>query len=99
MAMMTENPEKDKLDEMLELTRENNRILRSMHRRMMWSQVFTFIYWLIILGVAGWSFYFLQPYMAKYINTYQTIIKQIDSLDKQSKSLPENLQNVFNRVK
>lgn len=99
MAMMTENPEKDKLDEMLELTRENNRILRSMHRRMLWSQIFTFFYWLIILGVAGWSFYFLQPYMTKYINTYQTIMKQIDSLDKQTKALPGNIQSVLDKVR
>ncbi len=99
MAMMTENPEKDKIDELLDLTRENNRILRSMHRRMLWSQIFTFIYWLIILGVAGWSFYILQPYMTKYMNTYQTIMKQIDSLDKQSKALPANIQSVLDKVK
>ncbi len=98
MAMMTENPEKDKLDEMLDLTRENNRILRSMHRRMIWSQVLTFIYWLVILGVAGWSFYYLQPYMTKYMNTYQTIMKQIDSLDKQSKALPGSIQAVLDKV-
>ena len=96
---MSENPEKDKIDELLDLTRENNRILRSMHRRMLWSQVFTFIYWLVILGVAGWSFYYLQPYVTKYMNTYQTILKQIESLDRQSKALPANIQSVFDKVR
>ena len=96
---MTENPEKDKIDELLDLTRENNRILRSMHRRMLWSQIFTFIYWLVILGVAGWSFYYLQPYMTKYMNTYQTIMKQIDNLDKESKALPGNIQSVLDKVR
>ncbi len=99
MAMMTENPEKDKIDELLELTRENNRILRSMHRRMIWSQIFTFVYWLIILGVAGASFYFFQPYINKYMNTYQTIMHSIDQLDKQSKSLPSNIQGVLDKVR
>ena len=43
---MTEQFDYDKIDEILDLTRENNRILRTMHRRMLWSQIFTFIYWL-----------------------------------------------------
>ncbi len=94
--MTSENPERDKIDELLDLTRENNRILRSMHRRMIWSQVMTFFYWLIILGVAGWSFYTLQPYIAKYINTYQTIMKSLDKMDQQNKSFPDNLGQIFN---
>jgi hypothetical protein len=75
--MPTEKHELDKIDELLDLTKENNRILRSMHRRMIWSQVFSFIYWIIILGVAGWSYYLLQPYLLKYINTYQTIMASL----------------------
>ncbi len=97
--MITDTPEHDKLDEVLTLTRENNRILRSMHRRMVWSQVLTFFYWLVILGVAGWSFYQLQPYIMKYMNAYQTIMKSIDNLDQQSKSLPNNLQGILDKVK
>ena len=89
----------DKIDEILDLTRENNRILRSMHRRMLWSQIFTFVYWLIILGIAGWSFYFLHPYMKKYLHSYVVIMKSLDSIDQGGKSLPANLQGILDKVK
>lgn len=89
----------DKIDEILDLARENNRILRSMHRRMFWSQIFTYLYWLVILGVAGWSYYLLQPYMNKYIHSYEVIMKSLDSIDQNGKALPANLQGILDKVK
>ena len=89
----------DKLDEVLELVRENNRILRKMHRSMMWSQIFTYIYWLIILGVAGWSYYHFQPYITKYVSTYQSIMEKISSLDQQTKAFPSDIQGILDKVK
>lgn len=96
--MMSEEQSHDKLDQVLELTKENNRILRSMHRRMIWSQVFSFIYWLIILGSIGWSYYYLQPYISKYTNAYQTIMSSLTSLEEQSKSFPTDLQGILEKV-
>ena len=89
----------DKLDEVLDLVKENNRILRKMHRSMMWSQIFTFIYWAIILGVAGWSYYYFQPYLQKYVSAYQSIIQNIGSLDNQSKAFPGNISNILDKVR
>jgi hypothetical protein len=88
-----------KIDEILDLTRENNRILRSMHRRMLWSQVMTFLYWCVILGIAGWSYYLLQPYIVKYLNMYETISKSIDAMDQGGKTLPSNLGNLLDKVR
>ncbi len=89
----------DKIDEILDLTRENNRILRSMHRRMLWSQVFTFLYWLVILGIAGWSYYFFQPYVVKYLHSYEVIMKSLDAVDQGGKSLPANIQELLDKVR
>lgn len=96
---MTEQFDYDKIDEILDLTRENNRILRTMHRRMLWSQIFTFIYWLVILGIAGWSYYFLQPYLTKYLNSYETIMNALDTMDQGGKALPSNLQGLLDKVR
>ena len=96
---MSEEFSNDKIDEILNLTTENNRILRSMHRRMLWSQIFSYLYWLIILGVAGSAYYFLQPYMAKYLHTYESAVKMIDTLNEQSKSLPSNIGGLLDKVK
>ena len=96
--MITEEFNGSKIDELLDLTKENNRILRSMHRRMIWSQVFSYIYWLIILGSIGWSYYYLQPYISKYMNAYQTISRSLSTMEQQSKSFPNNLQGMLEKV-
>ena len=97
--MGTEEFAHDKIDEILDLTRENNRILRSMHRRMLWSQIFTFLYWLVILGIAGWSYYFFQPYLTKYLHSYETIMKTLNSMDQNGKAFPSSLQGLLDKVK
>ena len=89
--------EYSKLGEILELTRENNRILRSMHRRMMWSQVFTFVYWLLILGAMGWSYYFLQPYLTKYWTTYQNIMEAVSTLEVGGQAIPGDIGNFLKK--
>jgi uncharacterized membrane protein SpoIIM required for sporulation len=97
--MASEGFSSEKIDELLDLTRENNRILRTMHRRMLWSQIFSFIYWIIILGIAGWSYYLLQPYLTKYLHSYEVIMQSLDAMDSGGKSLPANLQGLLDKVK
>lgn len=91
---MTEQSDYDKMTELLDLTRENNRILRSMHRRMLWSQIFTFLYWMVILGVMGWSYYYLQPYLDKYWGAYQQMTKTLSNFENSSNSLQGLLEKV-----
>lgn len=97
--MNNEEFSNDKIDELLDLTRENNRILRKMHRNMVWSQVFTYLYWIVILGVAGWAYYTLQPYIMKYMNSFETIMKTLDTINQEGKALPMNLQGILDKVK
>lgn len=96
---MPNESEHDKLNTLLELTKENNRILRSMHRRMLWSQIFTIIYWLVILGVMGWSYYYLQPYFEKYLSTYQSIMKTLDNVQSQGSTLPTDFKGILEKVR
>ena len=96
---MAEQSDYDKLGEMLELTRENNRILRSMHRRMLWSQVFTFLYWCIILGVMGWSYYFLEPYLFKYWNMFQQLSTQLSGMQSGTMSFPADISTLLEKVR
>lgn len=93
-----ENSEHDKLDELLELTRSNNKLLRAMHRRYVWGQVFTFIYWLIVLGIAGWTYYFVQPYLMKYLGMYEKILSTMNSVQGQNTQLPSDLEGVINAI-
>ncbi len=96
---ISEESAHDKLDEVLELVRENNQILRTMHRRMLWSQIFTFVYWVIILGIAGWAYYYFQPYVERYIHTYQAIVGNLEALDSQGTDFPSELKSLLDKVK
>ena len=57
---------RQKMVELLELTRENNKILHGLRRSQRWNTILNIIYWLIIIGIAIGAFYFLQPYVEKF---------------------------------
>ena len=89
----------EKIDELLKLTRENNSMLTSMRRRMLWSQFFTYIYWLVIIGAMGWSYYFLQPYLEKYWEVYQRMSTQLAGIESGGISLPADLKGLLEKVR
>lgn len=65
--------EKELLKETAELTKENNKILRSMRRSARWSAFFRLVYWLVILGGAVGTYYLIQPYINTLIKSYQDL--------------------------
>lgn len=58
---------------MLELTRENNRMLRKMARRSRFHRVLAILYFLILLGGMLYLYYYLQPYIEKLFGMYEMI--------------------------
>jgi TRAP-type C4-dicarboxylate transport system permease small subunit len=62
---------------------------------MVWGQIMTIVYWLVVIGGIGWTYYYFQPYIKQYTNLYDAAIKAIDTFDEQSKSLPENFKGLF----
>ncbi|HEY9585301.1 MAG TPA: hypothetical protein VJJ02_01755 [Candidatus Paceibacterota bacterium] len=91
--------EQEKVDELLKLEKDNNHMLHRMRRSMVWSQVFTFLYWLFILGAIGWSYYFFQPYIEKYWGIYQSATKTLEGLQKTGNSLPGELQGILDKAR
>ncbi len=91
--------DEQKIDELLRVTKDNNAMLHRMQRRMFWSQFFSYAYWLVILGVMGWSYYFLQPYIEKYWEVYQGIATQLSSIEKVGLSLPLDLKSLLEKVR
>ena len=68
------DPESKKLlEETFELEQDNNKMLRSMRRSMMWGRVMSVVYWLVIIGISVGAFYFIQPYFNKIIGLYNSI--------------------------
>jgi hypothetical protein len=61
------------LEEIKQLTKENNKMLHSIQRRARVGVIMRVIYWTVILGAAVGAFYFVQPYIDEVTNTYKGI--------------------------
>ncbi len=83
-----------KIDELLDLTRENNKILRAMRRTQKWSSFFTFVYWMIILGSIFGTYYYFQPTIKKYMKTMQTSVDILQSFESKAGAIPTDLQSL-----
>jgi hypothetical protein len=76
------------MKELLELTRDNNKLLRKMRRHAIFGNVTRLIYWAIIFGVpVVLYYYFLQPYLGDLMNTYDSV-----------KGGAESIQNIGNQA-
>lgn len=87
-----------KLDELLEITRENNKILRGMRRTQRWKSFFSFVYWMLILGSIFGVYYYFQPTIKKYTETIQTSVGIIQNFEKSIGSIPTDMQTVKNLI-
>ena len=61
---------KDTLRKVLELELKNNSMLVSIKRSILWTRVFSVLYWIIIIGVAIGAYYYVQPYIDGVLKAY-----------------------------
>jgi ABC-type uncharacterized transport system fused permease/ATPase subunit len=79
----------EKLDEMYEMIKENNEILRSLLRRERFATAIRIAYWLIVIGVVGGAFYFIKPYAQTVMSNVSSLQNAINSLNGVTTSMPE----------
>ena len=87
-----------KVDELIELTRENNKILRSMRSTQRWGSFFRLAYWMVILGSVFGVYYYFQPTIQKYLKTVQTSISILQKFESTAGAIPTDLQAVKNLI-
>jgi hypothetical protein len=58
------------VEETMELSKDNNRMLHAIQRRAKTALVFRVVYWVFIIGAAAGAFYFIQPYVDGIMNAY-----------------------------
>lgn len=85
-----------KVDELLEITRENNKILRGMRRSQRLSSFFSLIYWAVILGSILGTYYYFQPTIQKYMKILQASESILQNFEKSIGSVPVDMQMVKN---
>ncbi len=75
------SPEERKLlDETVELSRENNQMLRRMQSRLRLANFFSWLKWLIIIGTTIGAYYYLQPYLDQVLKMYSIVSEQFRNL-------------------
>ncbi len=76
--------DKHLLEEAVELSRENNKILKSMQRSARIGRIITILYWTVIIGATVGAFYAIQPYIEQLLSVYSGIQGGVN-----------NIQNLF----
>lgn len=68
------------LNELLDLTRENNKILKGMRSSNRWGSFFKFIYYGLIMGLMVSSYYFIQPMIEPLLKTFQGLTDSVQNV-------------------
>jgi hypothetical protein len=74
--------DKIKLARALELSEENNNILKKMLRNMRWGRLFRVLYWGVIIAVSVGAVYYVQPYVDQMQTVYKNAKTTLDSVNK-----------------
>ncbi len=88
--------ESKNIEEILELTRENNKILRTIRRTQRWKSLFTFVYWTLILGSIFGVYYYFQPTIQKYMQTMKTSADLLQNIQNKAGAIPTDVQMLKN---
>jgi len=65
---------KEQLAEVAKLTRQNNKIMRGIQHSMKMSMIFRTLYWIVIIGSMVGAYYYLQPFIDNFSQTYDKLI-------------------------
>ncbi len=65
-----EPEDKKLLEETYSLAEENNKMLHSIKRSMIWARIMSILYWVLIIGVSVGAFYFIQPFLDQAMSVY-----------------------------
>jgi hypothetical protein len=85
--------EKALLEEAVELSRENNKMLRKVRGVQKRQAIWSFIKIILIIAIAFGSFYYLEPYLNKLMNLYGQITGTGVKVD------PTTLQNALKNIR
>ena len=88
---------KKAVEESLELSRENNKILRRMQSNLRWGRAFRIFYWVIIIGSMLGTYYYFQPFFEDLLKRYNSVMSTFSQLQKTGSST-NDLLNTLNSL-
>jgi len=88
--------EKEMLEEALETSRENNKLIKKIWRDVKMRRITKAVYWIIIIGLALGAYYYVQPILegfgASFSNAKDTFTTGIENFQKINEMIPELLK-------
>lgn len=94
-----EDEERRLLRETLEIEKENNRLLRRMHRDAVIGRIITLLVWAVMIGAPiVLYYYFLSPYVAQIQETYRGLEESAKGAQSLKDELPEWAREWFDTM-
>ena len=84
----------EKINKILELTAENNEIIKKMRRSQKIQNTFRVIYWIILISTTLGIYYFLKPTILTIFNDYNSIKTNINYLNNNSTNI-DQIKNIL----
>ena len=91
-SRMDDSEIKDLLLKNLELSKENNKLLRKLRSSQRWSNITRTMYWLLLIGISIGAFYFVQPYIDQIKSVYLQAGTDYDQFKNIGNNLPSFLK-------
>ncbi len=86
----------EKLDAIYQMTLENHEVLKTIRRQQYMATAFRLLYWLVILGVLGGTYYYLKPILDVVMGNAAHLQDTFMQLNQLKDQLPE--ARVINQV-
>ncbi len=86
----------EKLDAIYEMTLENHEVLRTIRRQQYFSTITRLLYWLIVLGLIGGTYYYVRPFIGLITNNAASLEEKVMQFNQIKNQLPDS--NMLNQV-
>jgi len=87
--------DRDILEKTARLAEENNKLLKKVHRSIVWGRAVRIIYWIILIGAALGAYYFIQPYIDKVLGVYDGLTSGIQKAEETRTSFPTGVTDII----
>lgn len=89
-----------KMDELYEMVRENNHMLKSQRRAAFVGSIFKVIWWALILVILPYfTWLYLQPYLDTIMGQYQTVQQKGTAIQDQAQGLQTQISGLTDLLK
>ena len=81
-----------RIDEILRITKDTNRIVHKMRRSILWGRFFLVSWWVIIIAVSGVTYYvYAQP----YVNRLEQLYMQVEQGGQKAQTMGTEVSSFF----